>query len=105
MSTNCRYAFGYQFNHTAVMDLKIWDLKKGIYVFYLFDAATRLTKARTFRDKRTGTIIASIFIMCLADGPGAPKRFLSNNSTEFSDFAFQEMCELNNVVECKTAVK
>ena len=72
---------------------------------YILGAATLLTKARIIRDKQAETIIDSIFCMWLADGPGAPKRFLSDNGIEFSNFAFQEMCELINVVECKMPVE
>ena len=43
--------------------------------------------------------------MWLTDGPDAPKWFLFDYGTEFLNFPFQEMCELINVVECKTAVE
>ena len=88
-----------------VVDIKVWDFRNGVYILYLIDAATRFTKARVIKDKTSRTIIDNIFLMWLSDGPGCPRRFLSDNGKEFANYEFQEMCELLNILELKTAVE
>ena len=93
------------FNETVVMDLKVWDLKRGIYILYLIDAATRLTRARVIFNKTKEIIIENILNMWVADGPGVPKRFLSDNGLEFANTDFQDLCEVFSIEELKTPVE
>ena len=83
------------------MELK----REYIYILYLIDMATRLTKASIIRSKKREIIIDQVFMKWLAEGPGAPNKLLTDNGTEFANQEFQNMCEMLNITDCKTAIE
>ena len=93
------------FNEAVAMDLKVWDFKHGVYILYLIDIATRYTKARVIYSKTQDVIVENVISMWIAEGPGSPSKFLSDNGGEFSNESYTEMCENFNIRECKTAVE
>ena len=70
------------FNDAVAMDLKVW--KNGLYIFYLIDVFTRLTKAQFIKDKKPSTIIDRIMSMWIGGGLGIPKKFVDDNGGELN---------------------
>ena len=94
-----------EFNEAVAMDLKIWDFKGGVYILYLIDVAIRYPKAIIIHPKSQDTIIENAVTMWIAERPGAPRKFLSDNGGEFANESYSEICENFNIRECKTTVE
>ena len=77
-----------EFNEAVAMELKIWDFKGGIYILCLIDVALRYTKASITHPKSLDTIIENAVTMWIAERPGAPRKFLSDNGGEFAKVSY-----------------
>ena len=84
---------------------KIWDFKRENYILYLIDVAITYTRARIIHAKSQDTIIENVVTMWIAEEPGAPRKFLSDNGREFANESYSEICENLIISECKTAVE
>ena len=93
------------FNDTVAMDLKIWDLKRNIYILYLIDVATCFSKAAIIHDKDPETVIDKIMLCWIGTGLGYPRRFLCDNGGEFANEKYRDMCENLNITPINTAAE
>ena len=93
------------FNEVVAMDLKIWDLKKNIYILHLIDMATRFCVSTIIHKKEKQVIIDQIIEKWIGTGLGCPGKFLSDCGGEFANKDFLDMCENLNICVMNTAAE
>lgn len=81
-----------KFQECVVMDLKLY---KGKMLLHLVDYATRLSASNFIKSKEQKLVISSIFKIQI-QVYGVPTEFMSDNSGEFANDDFKEMCEAMN---------
>lgn len=91
------------FNEAVAMDLKVW--RNNLYILYLMDMFTRLTKGVWIKNKLPDTIIKETMRNWVGAGFGYPKKFLADNGGEFANDNFRDMCQNLNVEVLNTAAR
>lgn len=91
------------FNDVVAMDLKLY--KPGIYFIHLIDLHTRFSLAKVIKRKLPSVIIDSVIGLWIANGLGAPNKFLIDNGGEFCNSLYKEMAEQFNVEICTTGAE
>merc|ERR1712176_1432931 len=81
-----------EFNDTVAMDLKVFDVSKGIYFQHIIDHHTRFSTAKVIYSKGKEELIESVFTHWISLF-GRPRRFLSDNGGEYNNSHFIDMCE------------
>ena len=84
-----------KFNGVVCMDLKEYVHNKS-WIFHMIDSATKFSAAQLVSNKKTETIIQSMFNSWITYF-GTPHMFLTDNGGEFDSGAFRETCEQLNV--------
>ena len=87
---------GLDFNHTIVVDLKIWQRMNKI-ILYIIDAYSRFTMAVVVPDKQADSIIRPILDKWILNMFGPPEQILFDNGKEFSNSKMRELCEKFNI--------
>ena len=93
---NVSSPIGTDFNHTLVVDLKIWP-KKNKIILYMIDAYSRFTKAVVVPNKEADSVIQPIMDEWILNLFGPPVQILFDNGKEFSNSKMREMCEKFNI--------
>ena len=92
---------GIAFNHTIVVDLKIFQ-KKDKIILYIIDAYSRFTMAIPVPDKKAESIVQPIMDRWILNLFGPPAQILFDNGREFSNIKMREMCEKFNIMMLTT---
>lgn len=90
-----------EFNEVVAVDLKEW--KPNTYFLHLIDIATRFSLATVIKRKTPDVIADKIMSLWIGSGMGPPKRFLADNSGEFANEIFRDMCANLNIDVMNTA--
>ena len=88
------------FNATVAIDLKTF-IKDKVYIIHLICMGTRFSMAGVIHSKNADVILKAVLKLWVQYF-GPPRRFLSDNGSEFSNDKFREMCEQLNVVSTTT---
>ena len=89
--------------HVVSLDLKERKVGHYNYILYGVDNFNSLVFASFLRTKKTEEVINKIFTYYAASGSCIPKKFYSDNGTEFCSDAFKEMAEMLGVEVVTTA--
>ena len=88
------------FNSTVAIDLKTF-VKDKIYIIHLICLGTRFSMAGIIHSKNADVILKAVLKLWVQYF-GPPRRFLTDNGSEFSNDKFREMCEQLNVLSTTT---
>ena len=84
------------FGQILTLDLKVWDMNKGIYIMYMIDQFTRFQVASVIRSKEPKEIVKTLLLKWLPIF-GRVEKILSDNGTEFCNEEMREVASALNI--------
>ncbi len=84
------------FGQVLTIDLKVWDMHKGIYIMYMIDQFTRFQVAAVIRSKEPAQIVKAFTLKWLPIF-GRVEKILTDNGTEFCNEELREVANAFNI--------
>ena len=84
------------FGQVLTIDLKVWDMKKGIYIMYMIDLFTRFQVAAVIRSKEPQEIVKTLLLKWMPIF-GRVEKILTDNGTEFCNEEMREVASSFNI--------
>ena len=85
-----------QFQSVSI-DLKTVDAANNIHILNMIDSVCQFCVGKIVKNKRKETIASAICCSWIALF-GKPKRFMADNSGEFANREYTELCERFNII-------
>ncbi len=84
------------FGQILTIDLKVWDMHKGVYIMYMIDQFTRFQVASVIRSKEPKEIVKTLLLKWLPIF-GRVEKILTDNGTEFCNEEMREVASALNI--------
>ncbi len=84
------------FGQVLTIDLKVWDMNKGIYIMYMIDQFTRFQVAAVIRSKEPKEIVKTLMMKWMPIF-GRVDKILTDNGTEFCNEEMREVASAFNI--------
>ena len=89
------------FGNVLGMDLKVWDMNKGVYILYMIDIYTRFQVATVIKSKEPNEVVKAFTLKWLPIF-GKVDRFITDNGTEFCNEDMREVASALDVIHQTT---